>query len=345
MAALDASWLIEDDPIRILLYADALAEVDRPEAAERLREIVGNVQRPLAVRRVALDALAARVDPQAVDLALSLLAAGTKEPELAAAGISALRTLHDARAVEPLILFLQNIDLGRLREDAHAALLSLTGQTHGPYYEPWWAWWQDAKASFKPPPRPEGRPRAPEQQEGASFYGIHTFSTSMVLVLDVSGSMEQAADGRTGERRIEVARKQISGSVHGLDDGSRFNLILFSHHVKTWKPGKMVEASESSRRQAVEWAQAMQPEGGTNIHDALEAAYALARSQGADTIMFMTDGRPTAGRVQELPRILDQVRIWQRTTNVRLHCVGVGEHDETFLRDLAAIGDGQYAKR
>jgi hypothetical protein len=64
-----------------------------------------------------------------------------------------------------------------------------------------------------------------------------------------------------------------------------------------------------------------------------------------DTILFMTDGRPTAGKIQKPDQILEQVRAWNRTAKLKIHCVGVGEHDEAFLQALAEIGGGEYVKR
>src|SRR5207247_883945 len=105
------------------------------------------------LRMAALDGLARRgdaVDPAgAVDAARTLADAtvlldATPWP-LQAAAIDALRLLHRKEAIEPLIAFLGKDGIGRLREDAHRALKSLTGEAHGPYRQPWQDWWADAK--------------------------------------------------------------------------------------------------------------------------------------------------------------------------------------------------------
>jgi Mg-chelatase subunit ChlD len=192
-----------------------------------------------------------------------------------------------------------------------------------------------------------------KDEGGITFYGIHILSDRVLFVLDVSGSMDQAArpgpEGQGGEARIAVARREMAGAVNNLNDGDRFNLILFNHQVLLWQPGKMVESTETTRRQAARWGSEQPPTGGTNIHDALEAAFAMAlRVTGrpeVDTILFMTDGRPTAGKVQDPARILEEVRLWNRAARLKIHCVGVGEHDEAFLQALAEIGNGQYVKR
>ncbi len=103
-------------------------------------------------------------------------------------------------AIDPLIAMLGRDDLGRLREDAHRALRSLTGQPHGPYQQPWKDWWADAKAGFTMPPTPADAMTLSAPDKGVTFYGITTFSDRIVFVLDVSGSMldPARAEGTTG---------------------------------------------------------------------------------------------------------------------------------------------------
>ena len=92
------------------------------------------------------------------------------------------------------------------------------------------------------------------------------------------------------------------------------------------------------------------PIGATNIHDALEAGFKLAQSgKGApilDTIYFLTDGKPTAGKFQDPNRILKRVREWNSTANLKLHVIGIGNTlDEEMCEKLATIGDGQFEWR
>ena len=69
-----------------------------------------------------------------------------------------------------------------------------------------------------------------------------------------------------------------------------------------------------------------------------EAAY--------DTFFFMTDGTPTAGKLQKPDEILAAVREWNRTAKVVIHCVGVGDAaDADFLGRLAAENGGVFVKR
>lgn len=136
--------------------------------------------------------------------------------------------------------------------------------------------------------------------------------------------------------------------MHNMDDGHRFNVLLFNHSVTAWQPG-MVVASEETRRKAAGWIRDADHIGGTNIHDALEAAFRIAlKTTGeplVDTVFFMTDGTPTAGKLQDPKAILEQVAEWNRTARLTIHCIAVGEADGGFLEELARIGRGTFLRR
>ncbi|MCP5115425.1 MAG: hypothetical protein GY953_31745, partial [bacterium] len=95
------------------------------------------------------------------------------------------------------------------------------------------------------------------------------------------------------------------GAVYNLPDGANMNVILFNHEVLPWQPG-VVKATESSKKRLDRWINEMKPSGLTNIHDALEAAFRLIlRTTGRpefDTFFFLTDGKPTAGKVKASER-------------------------------------------
>jgi Mg-chelatase subunit ChlD len=284
-------------------------------------------------------------------LARPLLEAPREQFDLMAAAVRAFERLHLREGIEPLIAFLGREDkaIGRLRTDATAALRSLTGQTFGPYRDPWEGWWKEAQATFQMPAEPKPRNVVEGQEKGVTFYGIRTFSDRILLILDVSLSMEKPdAKGKPEPRRIDVAKKELTGAIHNVDDGHRFNVVLFNHSVSPWQPGMLV-ASEDTRRKAAKWVEEAEHIGGTNIHDALESAFMLAlRATGepiVDTVFFVTDGTPTAGKLQDPKAILDQAREWNRQANLTLHCIALGEADHEFLQELAKIGNGTFLRR
>ena len=64
-----------------------------------------------------------------------------------------------------------------------------------------------------------------------------------------------------------------------------------------------------------------------------------------DTIFFLTDGFPTAGLVRVPEQILREVAGINRSMRVRIHAVGVGEHDRGFMQALAEQNGGMYVAK
>lgn len=348
---LEAGWLRSRDEGDALKYFDALggAKGDLPRA--RALAVARDEAATARVRGAAVDYLAGVRDGNLPEALVPLLKGPAAGFELLAACIHACERVHRQGGIEPLIEFLGRPDseIGRLRGDATSALRSLTGQAHGPYRDPWQAWWTSARDSFQMPPDPTPHDPGEGQGKGVTFYGIRTFSNRILLVLDVSLSMEKPDQkGKPEPRRIDLAKKEAEGAVHNMDDGHRFNVLLFNHSVTAWQPS-MVVASEETRRKAAQWIREADHIGGTNIHDALEAAFRIAlKSTGeplVDTIFFMTDGTPTAGKLQDPKAILEQVAEWNRVARLTIHCIAVGEADGGFLEELARIGKGTYLRR
>jgi hypothetical protein len=347
---LEKSWLRSIEPTDPVTYVDAVGALTVEPGRERIRRAAANPNLLAPVRAVALANLAASRDDSLPQAALEYLKLGPEGFALTRAAIAAMARVHRKDAIEPLIEFLGREDIAVLRDDARAALRSLTAQGHGPFRQPWEDWWKTAKDGFQMPPAPETGGPEPGPEKGVTFYGVTTLSDKIVFLLDVSGSMDKPATKDKPEPdRLSVAKKELLGAISRVDDGHRFAVILFNHELLPWQPA-MVVAAEDQRRKVKDWVEPRQPLGGTNIHDALEAGFAMAAGGGpgapaADTIFFMTDGTPTAGKLQEPKAILAAVAAWNRTAQVTIHCIAVGEADHEFLKELAKIGKGQFIQR
>ncbi|HVG94949.1 MAG TPA: VWA domain-containing protein [Planctomycetota bacterium] len=334
-------------------FVDAVERVPGPAAAAALREVSEDVRLDPRPRVVALAARVDRGDEHTVADAIARLDDPAWSVE--AAAIEALRVLHDREAVEPLIAFLGRDGIGRLREDAHRALRSLTGEAHGPYREPWETWWREAKATFELPRRATATRALLAPRQGVTFYGITTFSQRVVFVLDVSQSMTElspAPGKRPPEARIEAARRELAAAVAALDDSARLAVLTFEEGVRAFETA-IVAADRATRERAIAWARSQDPHGPTNLHAALEEAFRLAAggvaekvpTAGADTIFLLTDGEPTAGAVREPDAIVAAVKRWHRASRVVVHCVGLGSHDVALLAAIASATGGQYVAR
>lgn len=353
---LEAAWLTApgataSDGARFVEVLEAQRD---PEVARRLQALATDPARDPRVRAAALAAAADRHDDGALTTAVGLLGDGVAL--VSAAAVDALRVLHEPAAIPALIRFLEGADLGRRREDACRALRSLTGESHGPYAEPWRGWWDDARADFQPPRRaaPFGPLVLPPA--GVTFYGVTTFSDRVVFVLDTSGSMAEPSGGpgrAAAESKLAVARRELFGALDGLDPRrGRFAVLLFDRQVRRHAPG-LLAADLATRGAAKTWVGARAAAGETNLHDALREAFRLAGAAdgpwpaggAADTVFLLTDGKPTAGGVRDRDRLVDAVRRWHRLTRATLHAVGVGAHDGPLLQSLATLTGGLYVRR
>ena len=358
LAKLTAAWFgpkgLPESKIR---WLDAVSAVKTLPVGPQLRAISMDEVEDVRVRVVALSVRVARVDADVVADTVALLA--SKDWPLAAEAIEGLRRLHCKEAIEPLIAFLGREDIGRLRSDAHRALRSLTGQKHGPFQQPWKDWWEVAKPTFVLPEKPADAADLARPEKGLTFYGVTTFSDKILFVLDVSGSMLDPARGdpnapaKEGERKIDAARRELKGALGMLDPSKKFNIIFFANKVIRYQVG-MVVADKSAVELATRFAMDIEPVGGTNIHDALEAAFRIAGTaadgknyaSAVDTIYFMTDGTPTVGKLKKPEEILAAVREWNRTAHITIHGIGVGaECDAVFLKALADENGGVFVKR
>ncbi len=347
LALIREGWLAAEDPEQWIAGLDALLASDLPAASTVAGSVVSNVERPMRLRALALDTLTMLDDRAALGHARrEIQATFATHWHLVAASIRALRIVRAKEGIPLLITFLERKHIARLREDAHAALISLTGQKHGPYAGPWKTWWEDHGATFVVPVRAPSAVLAADEGSSTAFYGIHTFSDRMAFVFDASGSMWNHGEKKT--LRIDVARRQLLGAVGTLDASRRFTVVPFGTQATYWRK-LPVPGTESEKKSLARWAGKLKAMGQTNAYDALDLAFGLARSAEArpaiDTVFFLTDGQATTGPLDDTPGILADVRIWARLERVRLHCVGIGSHDRELLAGLALLGDGQYAAR
>ncbi len=397
LVAADADRVLDVLEARVLRSEDvndrgfgllALARAPGPRALRLLTAAAdGKDARDAAA---ALDALAERADPALVPLFAKHLVDDTADWRLRASAAAALARTGRASAVPPL-LDTMRMAKGRLLDDLRDALVSITGEAYPAVEAPWRAWWDIAGEGFRGPgdPRPGGAGKEGAGNAGAAggraapaaasgqrddafaFYGIESHSTRVLFVLDFSGSMKWAGSELDAKvTKIDVLRREMKKSLAGLPDGAVFNVIAFSGDVRPWKKEPQVRSTKTAA-EALLWVEKMAVDGGTNIGDALEAAFKMmgaglqkdrSEAPAYDTVFFMTDGKPSVGKMTQTRQILAAVRRWNDGRKVRLHVVGVGGHgkqkpdaappaagpkpqeddiDEGFLKDLAAQNSGQ----
>jgi von Willebrand factor type A domain/HEAT repeats len=302
------------------------------------------------LRNAAIESLGAARDQRQLQPLLQALRHDDWSTRLAA--VQALQQLRDAAAVPELIARLGQ-ETERLRLGIGDALWQLTAQPLPPEPAAWTAWWETAKADFKVATEAElTKAEAARERKRLTartvskpkFFGLQVESQRVLFVLDVSGSMTAAMQGRYvgkhGAARIDVAKQQLSAAIDGLAPGTLFNIFVFSSGVDRWQPGGIGVATAPDRKAALTWVERLGASGGTNLHDALKLAF---DDPDVDTIFVMSDGEPTAGALIDPHKIRAEVAFWNQHRKVVVNTIAVGGNLEV-LEWLARDSGGKYVQ-
>lgn len=164
----------------------------------------------------------------------------------------------------------------------------------------------------------------------------------VVFVLDSSGSMRKG--------KLEQAKKALDFCIDGLNPKDRFEVVRFSTEAEG-AFGGLRTASAKAKKQADAFLEDIRAVGGTAIDEALEVA-AEVLAEKADKarpaqVVFLTDGRPTVGPVDEKV-ILDRLgkRLDKVKAKIRVFCLGIGHDVNAHLLDrlVEKTGSaGEYA--
>jgi uncharacterized membrane protein len=156
---------------------------------------------------------------------------------------------------------------------------------------------------------------------------------SIVVLIDVSGSMGADENGRT---KISLAAEGAQRIATLMRDDDELTVVLFDS-----QPRQVIGPLPGSRRDeaiaALNNAQA--GGGGINIHDGLEEAakYIRATDKPIRHIITITDGGDTVqqdGALDIVRKLHDE--------KVTLSSIAVGDGDHVpFIRDMARAGDGR----
>ena len=158
---------------------------------------------------------------------------------------------------------------------------------------------------------------------------------NLVLLLDNSGSMERAD-------RVRIIHEALKVLAAQLQPQDKISVIAFARTARLW-----IDALPGS--QAGELAQKvgdLNPEGGTNLEEAMNLGYATARrhflEKGINRVVILTDGAANLGNVE--PEVLKQKVEENRKQGIALDCFGIGweGYNDDLLEVLSRNGDGRY---
>lgn len=302
--------------------------------------------------RADLQALAVSRDAEVRTVGLSLLlelgadsalvqaqqSLGDKAWELRSIAYRYLTKFRDVASI-PLLIARMEREEGRLAMELDQALFAHTGTRCWKRKE-WESWWAEHKSGFTLPHPDSVRGGTGASGGGGttvSYYDIPLVSSHVAFLIDHSGSMRAPIGTDKKYTRLDAAKEQLLRVVGTLPKTTACNLIIYDHVVQqVWDVLRPVD--DSNRDELLARVQKITFGGGTNIFDALEKAFL---DPTVDTIYLLTDGEPSAGRIVAPDDIVDEVKRWNRSRQIVIHCIGLGI-DSGLLKQLAEQSGGSY---
>jgi HEAT repeat protein len=335
--------LKDANPLVRAAAVEALAAVQPKEAVARIEPCLGD--REVPVRVAAVECLC-RAAP---DGAAAVVKRALADPawQVRVAGIESAEKLRRPELI-PLLIERLAAEKGRLVGDLVRALRHLTGKEIGVDPKGWKAWWENVQSDFRcPEPRKAGA-AAPAGGTVATFCNIPIYSQRVAFVLDLSGSMRDAAGEKPdGPRKVDVVKAELHKAIRAFTPDTRFNIILlgsdaqgrFDAKDRVWAP-RLVPASSEAKAQAARFSSRQVARGFTNLYDAVLLAF---QDPDVDTVILLSDGGASRGAFVARQEILEEVLAANRYRKIAVHTVASGarrEGDLWLLTELAARTGG-----
>jgi len=359
----DPHWLVRANVARA--HVQMAGRRDRAPLATLLRD------RAPKVRIAAMDALM-RMGPLGAPLWREVTDHLTSRSwQVRSVAAQCLGALGRIDACDALITRMEN-EGGRVRKDIHDALKRITRDDLGENPKHWRDWWarEKARRAGKPPPPP----LPPATEEGArygevpTYYGLRVYSARIAYVLDTSASMaftirldpewlkKHERDYPLEASKYTLARHEVLASLRSLDPRALINVYFFRSNATRWHR-KLVAATLKIRTSAVSRISGEEPPPGgggkgygTNYVDVLRLLLETKKDgprkakfePTADTVYFLTDGKPTEGDIQRT----EELRSWfaerNRFARLRMNIIVFGKTNvsDAFLRGLAEDNGG-----
>ncbi len=153
----------------------------------------------------------------------------------------------------------------------------------------------------------------------------------VAFIIDTSGSM-------AGDKIIK-AKQALRFCIDNLNKNDRFNIIRFSTEAEGLFNG-FERTGESEISKALNFIENMKPIGGTNIEESLSMGLDLIEQDDRlKIVIFITDGKPTIGEMDE-NSLIDIIKR-SNINNTRIFTFGIGYDINTHLLDkITEISNG-----
>ena len=162
----------------------------------------------------------------------------------------------------------------------------------------------------------------------------NTLRISLVLVIDVSGSMQ-------GDK-ISQARDSLVALLGQLHDNDYVAIVTFQSSVDQWR-STLVRVG-TYRTEATTFSRSLVAGGGTNLNGGLQAGIDILKeteiASNVKLLVLLTDGLPSSG-ITNNERIISRAIDATVGTGISVNCISFGfDADFEFLQDLALTNFG-----
>jgi|FLOH01.1.fsa_nt_gi HEAT repeat protein len=184
--------------------------------------------------------------------------------------------------------------------------------------------------------------------------------------------------GFTRFTKLAIVQEELARSIDQLGENVFFNIYSFATEVEPWRK-KPVAANALNKRSAMAWVGKLHPIGGaqaskragaglsgssdlekgrTNTYAALLAGLGVnadAKKRGpmtetaaeemgkiADTMFFLSDGKPTVGELVDTEDIKTAIAEINRFRKVVIHTIAIGDVPSNFIKALAKDNGGVF---
>ncbi|KAM6379102.1 von Willebrand factor A domain-containing protein 3A [Pluvialis apricaria] len=153
---------------------------------------------------------------------------------------------------------------------------------------------------------------------------------NICVLIDTSGSMDPYLPRIMKELTSLIWEQLRKNEV-------RFNLLRFAENTESWKEC-LVEATDETCHDAVQWVSKFHAHGNTCILVALQKALSF---QGIEALYVLTDGKPDTS----CSLILKEIERLRKKQDIKIHTISFSCTDRRaneFLKKLASQTEGRY---
>lgn len=184
--------------------------------------------------------------------------------------------------------------------------------------------------------------------------------------------------GYRNRKRFTIVQTELLNTIETLTSNTNFDIVAFATDLDVWKD-RLVPANVVNRDSARRFVERLRPLGGsesqslaasglggaanlaagkTNTLKALMYAFGIdpanppkgpitgpgkvAMKWKIDTVYFLSDGRPSTGKLVDTNEILKEVRRYNELYRMVFHAIAIGDFQKSFLQRLADENGGVF---